>query len=175
MTHFDQIWLFFLYRKFSHLVKSSNYEAPHHAVFSSLLLFLLFRYKYSLKHSAHKQSHSLCGPSLTWEAKFPDCLCGLVIRVSWFDSHCYQIIWDVVSLERGPLSLVSTTELLLEINSSGSGLENPRILLCGGSSVVSIVHYQTKAKELYLHRGFTALQYMWLSQNVFSFKMCIDT
>jgi hypothetical protein len=29
-----------------------------------------------------------------------------------------------VGLERGPLSLVSTTEELLGINSSGSGLEN---------------------------------------------------
>jgi hypothetical protein len=29
-----------------------------------------------------------------------------------------------VGLERGPLSLVSTTEELLEINSSGSGIEN---------------------------------------------------
>jgi hypothetical protein len=40
-----------------------------------------------------------------------------------FDSRCYQIFW-VVGLERGPLSLVSTTEDLLERKSSGSGLEN---------------------------------------------------
>jgi hypothetical protein len=32
-----------------------------------------------------------------------------------------------VGLERGPLSLVSTTEELLERKSSGSGLEKPRI------------------------------------------------
>jgi hypothetical protein len=30
-----------------------------------------------------------------------------------------------VGLERGPLSLVGTTEELLERNSNGSGLENP--------------------------------------------------
>jgi hypothetical protein len=41
-----------------------------------------------------------------------------------FDSRRYQIIWEVVGLERDPLSLVSTTEELLEIKSNGSGLEN---------------------------------------------------
>jgi hypothetical protein len=34
-----------------------------------------------------------------------------------------------VGLERGPLSLVSTTEELLEKNSSGSGLENENMTL----------------------------------------------
>jgi hypothetical protein len=60
-----------------------------------------------------------------------DRLCGLVVRVlgyrfrgSGFDSRHYQIFWEVVGLERGPLSLVSTTEVLLGRNSSGSGLEN---------------------------------------------------
>jgi hypothetical protein len=43
---------------------------------------------------------------------------------SGFDSRCYQIFWEVMGLERGPLSLVDTTEELLGINSSGSGLEN---------------------------------------------------
>jgi hypothetical protein len=59
------------------------------------------------------------------------CLCGLVVRVpgyrsrgSGFDSFCYQIFWEVVALERGPLSLVSTIEELLGRNSSGSSLEN---------------------------------------------------
>jgi hypothetical protein len=41
-----------------------------------------------------------------------------------FDSQHYQIFWEIVGLERGPFSLVSTTEELLGINSSGSGLEN---------------------------------------------------
>jgi hypothetical protein len=43
---------------------------------------------------------------------------------SGFDSRRYQILWEVMGLERGPLSLVSTTEELLERKSSGSGLEN---------------------------------------------------
>jgi hypothetical protein len=47
----------------------------------------------------------------------------LQIQRSGFDSRRYQIFWQVVALERGPLSLVSTTEELLERNSSGSGLE----------------------------------------------------
>jgi hypothetical protein len=40
-----------------------------------------------------------------------------------FNSRRYQIFWEVVGLERGPLSLVSTTEELLEKESSNSGLE----------------------------------------------------
>jgi hypothetical protein len=47
----------------------------------------------------------------------------LHIQRSGFDSRHYQIFWAVVSLERDPLSLVSTTEELLERKSSGSGLE----------------------------------------------------
>jgi hypothetical protein len=54
---------------------------------------------------------------------------GLVVRVPGyrsgspgFDSRHYK--GKVVGLERGPLNLVSTTEELLERNSSGSGLEN---------------------------------------------------
>jgi hypothetical protein len=43
---------------------------------------------------------------------------------SGFDYRSYQTFWEVVGLERGPLSLVNTTEELLGRNSSGSGLEN---------------------------------------------------
>jgi hypothetical protein len=50
-----------------------------------------------------------------------DCLGGLVVivpgygsRGPGFYSRCYQIFWEVVGLERGPFSLVSTTEELLE-------------------------------------------------------------
>jgi hypothetical protein len=51
-------------------------------------------------------------------------------QVSWlqiqrlgFDSRHYQVFWEVVDLERGPLSPVSTNEELFERKSSGSGLE----------------------------------------------------
>jgi hypothetical protein len=57
--------------------------------------------------------------------------CGLVVRVPGyrsrgprFSSWRYQIFWEVVGLEWGPLSLVRITEELLERKSSGSGLEN---------------------------------------------------
>jgi hypothetical protein len=51
-----------------------------------------------------------------------------VVRIpgyrSGFESRRGQIFWEVVGLERGPLSLVSTTEELLGRKSSGSCLEN---------------------------------------------------
>jgi hypothetical protein len=60
-----------------------------------------------------------------------DRLCGLVVRGPGyrsrdpgFDSRCYQIFWEVVGLERGPLNLVRIIEELLEWKSSGSGIEN---------------------------------------------------
>jgi hypothetical protein len=62
---------------------------------------------------------------------FYDCLCDLMVRVPGYRSRGpgsiperYQIFGEVVGLERDPLSLVSTTEELLERKSSGSGLEN---------------------------------------------------
>jgi hypothetical protein len=48
----------------------------------------------------------------------------LQIQRSGFDSFHYLIFWAVVGLERGPLSLVSTTEELLERKSSGFSLES---------------------------------------------------
>jgi hypothetical protein len=48
----------------------------------------------------------------------------LQIQRSGLDSRRYKIFWNVVGLERGPLSLVSTTEELLARKSSGSGVEN---------------------------------------------------
>jgi hypothetical protein len=48
----------------------------------------------------------------------------LQIQRSEFDSRHYQIFWEFVGLERGPLSLMSTIEELLERKISGSGLES---------------------------------------------------
>jgi hypothetical protein len=60
-----------------------------------------------------------------------DRLCGLVVSVSGYksrgpgiDSRPYQTFSEVGGLERGALSLVRTTEDLLEVKSSGSGLGN---------------------------------------------------
>jgi hypothetical protein len=56
---------------------------------------------------------------------------GLVVRVSGyrsrgpgFDFRRFQMFWEALGLERGPLSLLRTTEELLGRNSSGSGQEN---------------------------------------------------
>jgi hypothetical protein len=48
----------------------------------------------------------------------------LQIQRSGFGFRRYRSFWEVVGLERGPLSLVSTTEELLGRKNSGSGLEN---------------------------------------------------
>jgi hypothetical protein len=60
-----------------------------------------------------------------------DRLYGLVVRVPGyrsrgpgFDSRSYQIFWEVVGLQRGPLSFVSAIEELIERKNSGSGLES---------------------------------------------------
>jgi hypothetical protein len=61
-----------------------------------------------------------------------DRLCHLVVRPGYrsrcpgFDSRCYRIFWEVVGLEQGPLSPVSTIDELLGRNtrSNGSSLEN---------------------------------------------------
>jgi hypothetical protein len=47
----------------------------------------------------------------------------LQIQMSGFDSRRYQIIYELVGLEWGPLSLVSTIEVLLIRGNSGFGLE----------------------------------------------------
>jgi hypothetical protein len=92
----------------------------------------------------------------------------LLILGSWFNSRRHQIFWEVVGLERGPLSLVTTIEELLEKKNSCSGLESreygsrdpsrwPRDTLCpqklaltspkiGGRSV-NIVPSRTQARE----------------------------
>jgi hypothetical protein len=95
----------------------------------------------------------------------------LQIQRSGFDSRRYQIFWEVVGLERGPSSLVSTTEELLVRISSGSGLEcryygrwdplcwprntfYPQKLTLtsptSGGSSVGIVRSRTKATEFVL-------------------------
>jgi hypothetical protein len=48
----------------------------------------------------------------------------LQIQRSGFDSRRYKISWEVKDLERGPLSLMSSTEELLGRKSSDFGLEN---------------------------------------------------
>jgi hypothetical protein len=65
--------------------------------------------------------HVYCRRQPLWSS---DQSSWLQIQGSGFDSQRYQISWEVVGLERGPLSLLSTTEELLGRKSSGSSLEN---------------------------------------------------
>jgi hypothetical protein len=67
-----------------------------------------------------------------------DRLCGLVVKVHGyrsrdpeFDSRRYQIFWEVVDLERVPLSLVRITEELREWKNSGSRSRKSRITAMG--------------------------------------------
>jgi hypothetical protein len=60
-----------------------------------------------------------------------DHLCGLVVSAPGYwtrgpgsISGATRFFWEVVGLDRGPLSLVSTSKELLERKSSSSGLEN---------------------------------------------------
>jgi hypothetical protein len=117
----------------------------------------------------YKNIYSNLKDVITTVTSFIDRLCGLVVTVSGyrsrsprFDSRSLQIFWEAVGLERGPLSLVRTTEELLGRNNSGSGLENrhyrpwesvaltmrhPLSAKVGGRSV-GIVRSRTKAKDL---------------------------
>jgi hypothetical protein len=102
-------------------------------------------------------------------------LCGLVPQGSWlkiqrsgFDSRSYEIFWKVVRLERGPLSLVSTTDKLLGRDNNSFGLESqeygrgdplrwPRDVLypqklvlnspTSGGRLACILRWRTKATE----------------------------
>jgi hypothetical protein len=104
------------------------------------------------------------------------CLCGqgfwLQIQKCGFDSRRYQIFWEVVGLERGPLSLVITIQEPFERNSRGSGIESrkyglrdpsrwPRGTNCptiGGRSV-GIVRSRTQAREFSFYIKFSFPQY----------------
>jgi hypothetical protein len=63
----------------------------------------------------------------------------VVSQRSGFRSRSCQIFWEVVGLERGPLSLLSTNVELFERKSSGSGLKN-RDYGCRGSAALTTRH-----------------------------------
>jgi hypothetical protein len=86
-----------------------------------------------------------------------------------------RFLWEVVGLERGPLSITSTTEVLLERKGSGSGLQSrdygrrdpscwPRGILypqtfsltspTSGGRSVGIVRLRTQATEISLNLAY---------------------
>jgi hypothetical protein len=69
----------------------------------------------------------------------------LQIQRSGFDFRRYQIFWEVVGLERGPLSLVSTTEELLGRKRSGSGLESRE---CGRRESVTLTTWHALSTKV---------------------------
>jgi hypothetical protein len=75
----------------------------------------LDKYQYTLQQS-NENEHKFRQTAF-------DRLCGLVVRVSGFDSRRNHIFWEVVGMERVPLSLVSTTEELTGRDSSSSSIE----------------------------------------------------
>jgi hypothetical protein len=123
--------------------------------------------------SAREYSHKYCPWKLSYSISVLgyNRLCGLVVRVPGyrtrgpgFDTRRYQIFWEVVGLERGPLSLVRINEELLErtvaatvykteIKSRGDSLRWPHNLyplklaltspISGGRSF-GIVRWRTK-------------------------------
>jgi hypothetical protein len=61
----------------------------------------------------------------------------LQIQRSGFNFRRYQISWEVVGLERGPLNLMNTIEELLERKSSGCGLETREYSRRGSSGLTT--------------------------------------
>jgi hypothetical protein len=89
------------------------------------------------RHKSHKSQGYIFESISIFANNFPSVnniryhLCGLVVRIPGyrsrrpeFDSRRYQISWEIVVLERGPLIIVRTIEGLLEWRSSGFSLEN---------------------------------------------------
>jgi hypothetical protein len=110
-----------------------------------------------------------------------------------FDSRRYQIFCEVVGLERGPLSLVSTMEELLERKSSGFGLESreycrgdtlrwPRHALypqklvltrpTNGGRSVGIVRLRTRAKEFSFRFSISSLCLWGVRDSVVAKELC---
>jgi hypothetical protein len=79
-----------------------------------------------------------------------------------FDSRRYLIFWEVVGLERGRLSLVSTTKELVETKSSGSGLEN-RNYGRKGSAALTMRHPSIRKSQHKLSRQAAVARLVWFA------------
>jgi hypothetical protein len=105
-----------------------------------------------------------------------------VVRVSGyrsrgprFDSRPYQIFWQVRGLERGPLSLVITTEELLEKRSSGSGLENPRLTAVGIRCADHVTPSTHKSRHYFADSGGLSVGIVRLRTKATEFSFLVNT
>jgi putative component of membrane protein insertase Oxa1/YidC/SpoIIIJ protein YidD len=142
--HFGSTW-FFLEDWSGCILKSENIHLMNTLItfihtYTQVVMFLVIgraacRYSPSCsQQDAQQYAQTSCSNSLTEITRVVyvsfDPLCGLVVRVPGyrsrgpgFDSRRYQNFWEVVGLERDPLSLWRIIEELLEGKSRGSGLE----------------------------------------------------
>jgi hypothetical protein len=109
-----------------------------------------------------------------------DRLCGLMAGVPGyisrdlgFNSRRYKIFWEVVGLKWGPLSLVRTTEKLLEWKSSGSGSRISRLTALGircsenaTPSIHKICRHAAIARSVYFACGLKPRNFSFLSVNI---------
>jgi hypothetical protein len=95
-AHCASVFTTALQKRALHITVGPQFEAPH-----------------AIVHRSLTRGFSCLSGQSSW----------LQIQMSGLDSRRYQIFWEALGLQRGPFSLVSTIEKLLEIKSSGSGLK----------------------------------------------------
>jgi hypothetical protein len=143
----------------------TNCHPSYHFLSERIVLYMFRAYNTIIR------GHDLLKENFKIRMCKTDSLCGPVVRVPGYrsrgpgsDSRRYQIFWEAVGLERGPLSLVRITEELGRV--ATPGLENrdllrwPRDTLysqnltltssTSGGRSVSIIRLRTKATEFYV-------------------------